>query len=160
MSRIGNIKLRHAGFGLAVFLGAMALVAGVFLVAESERSFESGRWEARLRAGGVQPAARVGDWLTDSRRQLSAVALNPTVQIYLSEVAAADFDPRGVPEGEAKAAFLTSYITSLSGRGAFAPDIPGNRGAAASGAVQSATGLAVLDARRRLVASTLGYKPQ
>lgn len=158
MSDIGNIKLRRAGIGIAVFLGAMALVTGAFFIAEGERSFEIGRWDARLRAGSVQPLAKVGDWLADSRRQLSAVALNPTVQIYLSEVAAANFDPRRVPDGEAKDAFLINYITSLSGRGAFAAS--GDRSAVAkNGAAESVTGLAVLDARRQIVASTAGYKP-
>lgn len=154
---IGKIKFRRAGIGIAIFLSAMALVAGAFRIAQSERNFELSRWDARLRAGSVQPAARVSDWLADSRRQLGAVALNPTVQIYLSELAAANFDQQGVAEGQAKDAFLMGYIASLSRRGAFASSL--GRSAFVSGTVRSITGLAVLDAHRRVVASTFGYTP-
>jgi hypothetical protein len=141
----GNIKAwgRGALIGLAVFLGVMAMVAGVFRLAQGERDFERGRWEARLRAAAAGPAARAEAWLKDTGQNAQAVAANPTVQIYLSQLADAGFDPAAVADGEAKAAFLASYMASLGAQGPFAGQ----------------GGLAVLDARLRLVSATPGYNP-
>jgi hypothetical protein len=88
----------------------------------------------------------VNEWLSQNRAALRAVAVNPTVQIYLSQKA---MNAAPTPEGEAQAAFLQSYIASLGSRGPFA---------AAPGA-PSEIGLAVLDAQHRPVAATFGYRP-
>jgi HD-GYP domain-containing protein (c-di-GMP phosphodiesterase class II) len=134
---------RDIFLGLAVFAGVLALVFGVFRIAQSERSFELDRWETQLHADGDQRLAKVNAWLGDSFGELEAVATNPTVQIYLSEIIAANFDAAKVPEGSAQGAFLNSYIVSLGMRGAFA---------------SPSGGLVVLDARRHVVAATPGYE--
>ena len=129
--------------GVGVFIAAMALVAAAFRLANNERSFELNRWAVRLHAASTQPLGMVNGWLNESRAALRAVAVNPTVQIALSQAAA----PQATPESEAQEAFLESYIASLGSRGAFAAQ--GHAGA----------GLAVLDARRHVVAATFGYRP-
>jgi hypothetical protein len=134
---------RAALVGLGIFLGVMALVGGVLRLAQSERDFERGRWEARLRAAAAGPVARAGAWLNETRQNVQAVAVNPTVQIYLSQLAAAGFDAAAVPDGEVKAAFLANYTASLGAQGPFAGQ----------------GGLAVLDARSRILAATPGYRP-
>ena len=155
----GTLKLKPGGWlvGVAVFLAVMALVAGAFLIARSERGYELGRWNARLQHSGIQRVAKVNQWLADSRHGLQTVAENPTVQIFLSEIAAANFDTRAVPESDAKAAFLQSYIASLSVHGAYAANVPPDMPMGST--MQSSTGLAVLDGRRHVVASTFGYTP-
>lgn len=151
---MGNFakKARQRGFllGLGVFLAVMALVAAAFRIAHNERAFELSRWETRLHADAVQPVDMVNGWLSASRDALRAVAVNPTVQIYLSQTAAANSAAPASPESEAQGAFLESYVISLGSRGPFA---------ASSGAAQSSTGLAVLDAQHHVVAATSGYRP-
>lgn len=139
---------RGIWLGVGVFVAVMALVAAAFRIAHNERTFELNRWETRLRADSVQPLDMVNAWLKASHDALRAVAVNPTVQIYLSQAAASP----ATPESEAQAAFLESYIASLGSRGPFA---------ATAGGVPapSDTGLAVLDANRHVVASTFGYRP-
>jgi hypothetical protein len=154
---MGNFAIgaRRRGIflGVGVFLAAMLLVAAAFRVAHNERAFELHRWETRLRADSVQPLGMVNGWLKSSHDALRAVAVNPTVQISLSQAALGGTQPEG-PESEAQSAFLASYIASLSGRGAFA-----SAPAAMGAPLQSDTGLAVLDAHRHVVASTFGYRP-
>jgi hypothetical protein len=142
---------RGIGLGVGVFVAVMALVAAAFRIAHNERTFELDRWEARLRADSVQPLDTVNGWLKASHDALRAVAVNPTVQIYLSQAATS---APATPESEAQSVFLESYIASLGSRGPFASS------AAASGIpAPSDTGLAVLDAQRHVVASTIGYRP-
>ena len=135
---------RGAWLGVAVFVAAMALVAAAFRIAHNERAFEMDRWAVRLKSASTQPLDVVNDWLSASRSALRGVAVNPTVQIYLSQKA---MGGAATPESEAQAAFLQSYIASLGSRGPFAA-LPGGR-----------TGLAVLDAQRHPVAATFGYRP-
>jgi hypothetical protein len=151
---MGNfaIKARQRGvlLGLGVFLAVMALVAAAFQIAHNERAFELNRWETRLHADAVQPVGTVNGWLSASHDALRGVAVNPTVQIYLSQVAVANSATPATPESEAQSAFLESYVISLGSRGPFATS---------PGAARSDTGLAVLDAHRHVVAATPGYRP-
>ncbi|HEY5337496.1 MAG TPA: HD domain-containing phosphohydrolase [Rhizomicrobium sp.] len=77
------------------------------------------------------------------------MAVNPTVQIYLSEAAVPNFNIQSTPASQAQTVFLASYVASLSQRGAFASDAGRNPGA----------GLVVLDAQQRTVVATAGYRP-
>lgn len=131
--------------GLAVFIVAMFFVAGVFYVAHSQRELELQQWEFKLRTASVQPARKAEQWLADSRDQLRTVAINPTVQIYLSEAAAPNFNPQATPDSQAQAVFLAGYISNLGMRGDFRS--------------QDGGGLAVLDSHRNVVAATMGYRP-
>jgi hypothetical protein len=153
---MGNFATRRRGIllGAGVFLAAMALVAAAFRIAHNERAFELDRWQTRLHAASVQPLGMVNGWLKASHDALRAVAVNPTVQIFLSQAAAGNSQPPAAPESEAQSAFLASYIASLSTRGPFA-----SAPAAMGAPLRSDTGLAVLDAQRRVVASTFGYRP-
>lgn len=146
---MGNFAIgaRRRGvlLGVGVFLAVMALVAAAFRIAHNERNFELNRWAERLHTDSAQPLAMVNGWLNASRSALRAVAMNPTVQIYLSQLAV-NPAPQATPESEAQSAFLESYIASLGSRGPFASS-------------QFHTGLAVLDAHSHVVAATFGYRP-
>jgi HD domain len=148
MARFGLDRRSHGALlGVAVFLAVMAFVAAIFLIARNERAFEFDRWQARLKAGSTGSMRVVNEWLSESRAGLRAVAVNPTVQIYLSEMATANGAP--VPDADTQLTFLSGYVASLGKRGPFAT----------SGTASSDTGLAVLDAKRHLVAFTTGYRP-
>lgn len=135
---------RGAWLGVAVFVAAMVLVAAAFRVAHNERAFEMDRWAVRLKSASAEPLDAVNKWLSESSSALRGVALNPTVQIYLTQRAIG----AATPQSEAQGAFLQSYIASLGARGPFASPPPGDGG-----------GLAVLDGQRHLVAATFGYRP-
>ena len=119
---MGNfaIRTRRSGvlLGAGVFLAAMALVAAAFRIAATERTFEFNRWTIRLQNDSTQPLRTVNGWLSASHAALRDVAVNPTVQIYLSQIAA-NPSSRQTPESEAQSAFLESYVASLGGRGPF-----------------------------------------
>jgi len=136
---------RGAWLGVAVFVAAMVLVVAAFRIAHNERAFELDRWAVRLKSASAEPVGMVNKWLSDSRSAVRAVAVNPTVQIYLSQNALGG--AAVTPESEAQGAFLQSYIASLGAHGPFAAQRGGQ------------AGIAILDGRRRLVSATFGYRP-
>ena len=151
------LRRRNIITSLVVFAGAMAFVAGAFHLAQGERQFALRQWEKRLQVGVADPASKVAAWLDAGNRALREVAANATVQIYLSELEAAGFDKAAVPQGEAQAAFVGSYILSAGARGPFAPR--GTDASAGHAMPLAKAGLALFDGRRHFIASSPGYKP-
>jgi len=155
-ARIG-LRQRDIVTGVIVFMGAMLFVAGAFHIAQSERQFALNQWEKRLRVNIADPAVKVSDWLNQGKRAIEAVAANATVEIYLSELQAAGYERSRVPQGDAQAAFVASYILSAGMRGPFmSPDRSDRQG---DQTPLAQVGLALFDGRGGLVASTPGYGP-
>src|SRR5690348_15493893 len=113
-------RWRAAVLGIAVFLGVMALVVAIFLIGRSERAFELGRWENRLRAASAQRLVIVNQWLSESRSTMRSASVDPTVQMYLSELATANGTAQSVPYADTQLAFMSSYVANLGRSGPFA----------------------------------------
>ncbi len=150
-------RRRNIVSGLVAFFGAMLFVAGAFYLARGERQFALHQWQTRLHASIAEPVAKASAWVEAGNQALAQVAVNATVQIYLSELAAAGYDMKAVPQGETQASFVASYILSAAARGPFAPPerevLPGRAPTPAK------SGLALLDGKGQLVASSPGYRP-
>lgn len=141
-----SISHRHGVIiGAGVFLAVMALVWGVFHIAQSQRAFETSRWQERLAKTGAVAVGKTADWAAATHAALRAVAGNPTVQLYLAE-AGTGTGPLS-QTAAAQQAFLASYIASLAQRGVFAASQPGGGG------------VAIVNAARDVVVSTPGYTP-
>ncbi len=141
-----SISHRHGVLiGAAVFLAVMALVWGVFHIAQSQRAFETSRWQERLAKTGADAVDKTAGWAAATHAALRAVAGNPTVQLYLAETGTGT-GPLS-QTAAAQQAFLASYIASLGQRGVFASSQPGGGG------------VAIINAAHDVVASTPGYRP-
>jgi hypothetical protein len=150
-------RRRNLIAGLAVFLGAMLFVAGAFYLAQGARRFALKQWQTRLHASLAESLTRTSAWVGAGHEALTQVAVNATVQIYLSELAAAGYDRKAVPQGETQASFVASYILSAAARGPFAP--PDRRTGTGGQASAASSGLALLDGKADLVASSPGFRP-
>ena len=130
--------------GIAIVLLTMAAVWGIFRIVGSERDFELQRWQQNLEktaSGAEQAAEKV---LTESRATLRMAASNPSVGIYMSELAAAGGDGAGVAQGAIKRGYVDAFVRSLGSRGAFSAAGGAGKGSALAlygtdGALVSAT---------------------
>lgn len=146
---------RIAPLWVAVAIVAVTLLAvwGVFRLVGDQRDFELLRWGDRLASAAAGADRVAGKFTADGLGVLRSAAANPTVQIYLSELAVTHFDPAAVEQGEAKRSFVGSYVASLGQRGLFRP-----AGAASTDGNLSA-GVALFGADGALIASTQGFAP-
>ncbi len=140
--------------GVAIVLAALLAIWWIFWLVGNQRDFELQRWKDRLSASASGISGAAGEWMAERQRALRSAASNPSVQIYMSELALAGGDGSLVAEGEAKRAIVGSYVASLGLRAPFGP-------AGASPANQSARsgGVALFAADGSLVASSPGYSP-
>lgn len=100
--------------GAAILFATLLAIFGIFRLVDAQRGFELQRWQTRL-GGAAQGMAGVAqEWIEERRTALANAATNPTVQIYLSELALADFDQARIEAGETKRGFVGSYIASLA----------------------------------------------
>jgi hypothetical protein len=99
--------------GLAV-IGAMRHVA-----AEGERAMLA--WQGRLGVIAESRAASVGDWLDRQRGTLRELTDNPSVQLYMTELALAGGDSSRVTAAAAQADYLRNLLNATAERAGFAP---------------------------------------
>lgn len=138
-------------------LGAV-LVLGVALVLRfvaNERERDLIAWQVRLGIVADSRVAAVDDWLEAQYRLVRELAENPTVQLYLTELALSDGDPASVADGEAQTGYIRNLAIATAEREGFlgprlAAPVSANIPVLANG------GIAVVDARGRLVAGTPG----
>lgn len=132
--------------GAAIVVLTVVAIWGVFYLVGNQRDFELDRWHNHLErsSNGVSSAAE--DWLAQRQQTLIKVTMNPTVQIYLSELALAGFDQTKIPSGDAKRGFVGSYIATLGQKEPFE--------------VQGDGGIALFSGQQALIASSVGFVPR
>lgn len=132
-------------------MATLIAVGAIFWIIGNQRAFELQRWNERLGDAAANAAGVSGRWLAESQAMLGGAAANPTVQIYLSELSAAQFDRTKVAQEEIKRSFVGSYIQSFERRGISGSPLP--PGATGSGVMD----VALFAADGSLVATTPGY---
>lgn len=137
--------------GLAIVLLTGFAIFGIFHLVENQRTFELQRWQAHLSEASQGASEAAGHWLSERQQVLIKASVNPTVQIYLSELALAGFDPSKIQSVDAKRGFVGSYIAALGQRAPFV----GEERADAKGA-----GVALFSGNQTLIASSVGFEPR
>jgi PAS domain S-box-containing protein len=156
---VGAVPDTRVG-GRAVGIGALALVLflvlGILAVlrfASIERERDLGHWQVRLGIVADGRAAAVGDWLERQLGELSGLADNTSLQIYMTELALARGDRSQVTDEPAQISFLRNLLIVTAQRGGFGVPAPGpqvNANARRAGL----GGLALLDAERKPLVAT------
>jgi len=129
--------------GLAIVLATLLAIFGIFRLVGTQRDFELDRWQARLAATTQSMSEAARGWLETRQAALDAAAANPTVQIYLSELALAGFDAGQIMANETKRGFVDSYIAALARRAPF----------------DDGSGVALVAGNHALVTSSEGFVP-
>lgn len=144
-----NMSLKSRGsipllVGLAIILATLLAIFGIFRLVGAQRDFELDRWQARLAATTQSMSEAARGWLETRQAALDAAAANPTVQIYLSELALAGFDAGQIVANETKRGFVDSYIAALTRRAPF----------------DDGAGVALVAGSHMLVTSSEGFAPE
>ncbi|MGQ0664357.1 MAG: HD-GYP domain-containing protein [Pseudomonadota bacterium] len=139
--------------GLALALLAVLAAALVFRFVEGERQRDLRAWQVRLGLVADGRTAAVRDWIERQVAAVAGLAENTSLQIYMTEWAAAGGDPAKVTEAAAQAGYLRNLLIVSAERAGFAaPPIGPSVGANIQR--QGIAGLALLDAEARVLVAT------
>lgn len=110
--------LRMVFTGLAITVAAAIGVFAVFQFTENERERELKRWQLRMSIVADSRLADIESWIAIQFKELTDVAENESVQLYMSILDEAD----GGGE-QAEATYLRNLVTVVAERAGFRPDV-------------------------------------
>lgn len=159
---------RRAGFGLVLgllLLAAIAVAAVVlvlrFVAAERERDMTG--WQVRMGIVADSRKAAVEDWLEAQFAELKALADNPSVQIYVTQLVTGRAQPgepdedTGMPEPPAEAQYLMNLLVVTAARAGY--QAPPSSEVGANLPTARPAGLALVDAKGAILVATPGMPP-
>ncbi|MFO0996843.1 MAG: HD domain-containing phosphohydrolase [Alphaproteobacteria bacterium] len=144
--------------GLALAVAVVAGAFGIWRFVEMERGRDLRGWQSRLGVVADSRTAAVSHWVDAQFGELTGLAENPALQIYMTELAQAGGDQRAVTDQAAQAAYLRILLTVTASRGGFVAAAASDE-SPGKGKRIGVAGLALLDAARRPVAATVGMPP-
>ncbi len=140
-----------AGGALVALLLLGFLLADRFIAAERARDLVA--WQSRLGVIADGRAVALSDWVERQFAEMNGLAENASVQLYLTELSAADGDRSQITDEPVQIGYLRNLLIATAQRGGFRDPAP----APAIGANLrrlGIAGIALLDAQKRpLVAS-------
>lgn len=153
--------------GVFVMLAAIgASIFGAFKFVEDERARTLQEWQIRLGIVGDSRSSAINDWLEGHFTIMRELAENASLQLYMSEIAAAktpaeaelDADPFATSDGAAETTYLRNILTATAQRTGFKPPV---EAAAVSANIErvGVAGLGLVDAEGLPVASSPGMPP-
>ncbi|WP_119461603.1 HD domain-containing phosphohydrolase [Rhodospirillaceae bacterium SYSU D60014] len=154
---------RPADLKLALSAAALLLVGlvGVLLVfrfIEAEREREFRIWQARLGIVAESRSSAVQGWLTAQLDEMTGLAENAALQLYLSEIVLAGDDPERLARAQAQTDYLRNLLVVTADRSGFAAPGGGTPVQANLPRI-GAAGLALVDRSGRVVVATPGMPP-
>ncbi len=165
MSQLEPIEeaAKRADRRFAVGALVLLLVAsiGVFLAlnfAAEERERELRAWQVRLSIVADSRFAAVNDWLRRQEDELTALADNASLQLYMSQLVAAADETERQFLAETQGEFLRNLLIVTAARAGFAAPPEGPEVAANVERIGVA-GLALVDRAGRVVVATPGLPP-
>lgn len=153
--------------GVTLMLAAVgASIFGAFKFVEDERARSLQEWQIRLGIVADSRSFAVNDWLEGNFKTMRELAENASLQLYMSEIAAAkapadpnaEEDPFATSDGAAETTYLRNILTATAERTGFKPPV---EAAAVSANIERAgvAGLGLVDAEGLPVASSPGMPP-
>jgi PAS domain S-box-containing protein len=118
--------------GLVLAAAIAAAVAGVFSFIGEERARELRAWQTRLAIVADSRAGAVARWFSERvAGELSELAANESLQIYMTELALAEGARAGVTAEPAQAGYLRNLLVVTAERAGFSavvggPEVPAN----------------------------------
>ncbi len=139
----------------------LASVAGVWLAVSyvgSERQRAMQEWQIRLGIVADSRVAAVEDWVQGNLAALSDLAANESLQLYLTELAFAQWDRAQVTDEAAQAGYLYNLLAAAAEREGFAGP-PSESAAIANVARPALAGIALVAGNGDPLAATPGMPP-
>lgn len=110
--------LRMIFTGLAITVAAAIGVLAVFQFTENERERELKRWQLRMGIVADSRLADIESWIATQFKELTDVAENESVQLYMSIL-----DEAGSGGEQAEATYLRNLVTVVAERAGFRPNV-------------------------------------
>ncbi|MGB8274743.1 MAG: HD domain-containing phosphohydrolase [Alphaproteobacteria bacterium] len=114
-----TVGLTFTALAIGLFAAAVIGVLMVVRLVDSERDRDLHAWQVRLGIVADSRAAAVTSWTEGQYATLRALAENASLQIYLTELAAARGDPAKATTAAAQAGYLRNLLTVTASRGGF-----------------------------------------
>jgi hypothetical protein len=146
---------------LGALILAVAAVIGVSVVLRftaAERQRDLTAWQVRLGIVADSRFAAVESWLAAQQEEMTALADNASLQLYLSQIAAAGDEAERDALAMAQLDYLRNLLVVSAERAGFAPPAAGPAVRANVERVGVA-GLALVDASGRAIVATPGMPP-
>lgn len=149
-----NRTILVAAVGLVMVAAASLFFA--FRFAEAERQRDLQAWQVRMGVVAESRAASVTEWTEQNFTTLREMAENASLQLYLSELVAAQQD--GGADEMAQAGYLRNLLAATAQRAGFTAP---SRGPEINANVERVgeAGMALTDAQGRIVVATPGMPP-
>lgn len=155
---------RRRGAATMALMGlvlAAAVGIGVFFVSrfvESERQRDLQAWQVRLSIVADSRLAAVNNWLEQQFAELTGLAENASLQLYMTELSLAGGDRSAVTDEPAQAGYLRNLLLVTAERAGFTGKLVGPE---VSANVQrlGVAGLALVDIEGRVIAATPDMPP-
>lgn len=140
---------------LAIVLCTAAAAAAIFSFANHQFNNSVNDWQSRLNLIADSRAADVQRWVQQQFEELSGVANNASLQLYVTELSQQSED---APLASAQQSYLRNLLTLTAERGGYAAEtktgqIPANVSLSGTG------GVAILDMQGNVIASTSAMPP-
>lgn len=141
--------------GAAIAVAALVGVVMVFLFADAERARDQQAWEERLGIIAETRGTEIEKWVESQYRELSGLAENASLQLYMSELVR---NRNSAGQAPPQADYLRNLLTVIADRAGYkstlkGPDVNANVNRLA------VAGIALVDASGRIVVATQGMPP-
>lgn len=112
----------------ALIVAVVIGIAWVFRFADAERERDLRMWQIRLGLVANSRAEAVGGWIGQQLRTVADLADNPSLQLYMTQVA---FGDGAIADSQGQAAYLRNLLIATASRGGFeapllGPDVAAN----------------------------------
>ncbi len=149
-----GVAWRIAGASAVLIVAATATVVMIFDFIADERQRELRAWQTRLGIVAESRAKAVDDWLAAQFAEISAIAGNESVKLYVTQLTQAGGNEAAADSPEA--GYLRNLLVVTAGRTGFAapplgPDVPANVRR------EGVAGIAILDMEGGVLAATRHY---
>jgi PAS domain S-box-containing protein len=145
-----------AALGLVALLALGVVLAHRFIAAERARDLAA--WQSRLGLIADGRAAALADWVDRQFAEMTALAENASVQLYMTELVAEGGDRSQVTDEPAQVSYLRNLLIVTAQRGGFRDPAPAPAVDANLRRLGIA-GIALLDAARRPLVATPEMPP-
>ena len=150
------VKVALTALGVAAAAVVGVILAVRIVAVESERDLQN--WQVRLGIVVDSRFAAVNAWIERQYAELTGLADNTSLQIYMTELSLADGDRGEVTDEPAQAAYLRNLLVVTAERGGFAapaigPDV------AANVERTGVAGLGLVDMAGRVIVATPHMPP-
>lgn len=156
--RTGGVDRTLAIGAVALVLAAIVAIALVLRFAEAERDRDLRIWQVRLGIVADSRFAAVDAWLAEQLGELTALAENASLQLYLSQLAVAGGQPERDALAEAQADYLRNLLVVSAERAGYV--VPSAVSPVEANVERvGVSGLALLDAAGRPLVATPAMPP-